>query len=298
MKTALFVALGIFTIAYLAAWTMYARRAKGEPRIPSPLDYGIGFVTNFFDALGIGSFATTTALFRVFGVVRDEQIPGTLNAGAAIPGILEAFIYIAVVDVDVVTLTLMVAGSVIGAWLGAGVVSRWPRRKIQIGMGTALLITAGFGLLTQLHLVPGGGNLLGLGGAKLILAVAANTLLGALMTLGIGLFGPCMMVTYLLGMNPVAVFPIMTASVAFLGPVASVPFIRRGSYSFKTALGLTVGGLPGILLAAFLVKSLPLGAVRWLVVIVVVYTALMMLNSAARERSRAKTKLAQVPELS
>jgi len=177
-------------------------------------------------------------------------------------------------------------------------VSRWPRRKIQIGMGTALLITAGFGLLAQLHLVPGGGNLLGLGGAKLILAVAANTVLGALMTLGIGLFGPCMMVTYLLGMNPVAVFPIMTASVAFLGPVASVPFIRRGSYSFKTAVGLTLGGLPAILLAAFLVKSLPLGAVRWLVVGVVIYTALMMLNSAARERSRAKTKLAQVPELS
>jgi uncharacterized membrane protein YfcA len=294
MKTALFIALAIFTAGYLAAWTMYARRAK-EPRTPSPLEYAIGFVTNFFDALGIGSFATTTALFRGFGVVRDEQIPGTLNAGAALPGILEAFIYIAVVDVDVTTLTLMVAGSAMGAWLGAGIVSRWPRRKIQIGMGSALLVTAFFGLMAQLHLLPGGGNLLGLGGTKLIVAVAANTLLGALMTLGIGLFGPCMMVTYLLGMNATAVFPIMTASVAFLGPVASIPFIRRGSYSFKTAMGLTIGGLPGILLAAFLVKSIPLVALRWLVIAVVVYTATMMLSSAARERSRAKASMAEAP---
>lgn len=295
MKTALFVALGIFTVAYLAAWTIYARRERGQLKFPSTLELGIGLVTNFFDALGIGSFATTTALFRLFGTVRDEQIPGTLNAGAALPGILEAFIYMAVVNVDVTTLALMVTGSIMGAWLGAGVVSRWPRRKIQIGMGSALLVTAFFGLMAQLHLLPGGGDLLGLGGTKLILAVAANTLLGALMTLGIGLFGPCMMVTYLLGMNPMAVFPIMTASVAFLGPVASVPFIQRGSYSFKTAVGLTIGGLPGILLAAFLVKSIPLVALRWLAIAVVVYTAAMMLNSAARERSRAKTGMAEAP---
>jgi uncharacterized membrane protein YfcA len=133
---------------------------------------------------------------------------------------------------------------------------------------------------------------------KLVLAVAANALLGALMTLGIGLFGPCMMVTYLMGMSPVAVFPIMMGSVAFLGPVASMPFIRRGSYSLKTAVGLTLGGIPGVLLAAFLVKSLPLAEVRWLVVVVVVYTAVMMLRSAAKERPRARTLPGQLPELS
>jgi uncharacterized membrane protein YfcA len=297
MKAALFIALGIFTVGYLVVWVMLARRAAERPPKPDLLDYFIGLVTNFFDALGIGSFATTTALFRWFKVVPDEKIPGTLNAGATIPGILEAFIFIAVVDVDVTTLTLMVAASVVGAWLGAGVVSKWPRRKIQTGMGTALLVTAAFGLMTLLHLLPGGGEQLGLHGWKLALAVAANGVLGALMTLGIGLFGPCMMVTYLLGMNPLAVFPIMMGSVAFLGPVASVPFIRRGSYSLKTAIGLTLGGIPGILLAAFLVKSLPLAAVRWLVVSVVVYTAVMMLRSAAMERPRPKVVTEQIAEL-
>lgn len=286
MRAALFVALAVFTAGYIAIWVRYAMRAPERSGMPSLIEYGIGFVTNFFDALGIGSFATTTALFRWFKVVPDEKIPGTLNAGATIPGILEAFIFIAVVDVDVTTLTLMVAASVVGAFLGAGAVSRWPRRKIQIGMGIALLITAFFGLLTLLHLLPGGGELLGLRGSKLALAVAANALLGALMTLGIGLFGPCMMVTYLLGMSPRAVFPIMMGSVAFLGPVASVPFIQRGSYSLKTAVGITLGGIPGILLAAFLVKSLPPAGLRWLVVMVVIYTAVMMLRSAAMERSR------------
>jgi uncharacterized membrane protein YfcA len=298
MKTALFIALGVLTVVYLAVWVIEVRRRPGSFKAPSLIEYGIGLVTNFFDALGIGSFATTTALFRFFKVVRDEELPGTLNAGASLPGILEAFIYIAVVDVDVLTLTLMVAGSVVGAWLGAGVVSRWPRRKIQIGMGSALLVTAGLKLMSQFHLLPGGGDLLGLAGSKLIFAVAANTILGALMTLGIGLFAPCMMVTYLMGMSPKAVFPIMMGSVAFLGPVASIPFIRRDKYNLKAAVGITAGGLPGVLLAAFLVRSLPVDKVTWLVIVVVIYTAVMMLVSAARERARAKAEVVEVPELS
>jgi uncharacterized membrane protein YfcA len=106
------------------------------------------------------------------------------------------------------------------------------------------------------------------------------------MTLGIGFFAPCMMVIFLLGMSPKVAFPIMMGSVAFLGPVASIPFIRRGSYNFRTSLGLTLGGIPGVLIAAFLVRSLPLGAVRWLMVVVLLYTAMMMLRSAAIERRR------------
>jgi uncharacterized membrane protein YfcA len=250
-------------------------------------DGAIGLVTNFFDTLGIGSYATTTSFFKLWRVVRDEQIPGTLNVGHTLPSVLQAFIYIAVIEVDVTTLALMIGASVVGSWLGAGVVARWPRRKIQIGMGLALLATSGIMLMSQLHLLPGGGDLLGITGVKLAAAVAANAVFGALMTLGIGLYAPCMMVVYLMGMNPKAAFPIMMGSCAFLMPVGSVRFIREKSYNLKSALGLAIGGIPGVLLAAFLVRSLPLGAVRWLVVAVVVYTALMMLRSAAIEQSRA-----------
>src|SRR5579871_5619511 len=183
MKTALFIALAIFGATYLFIWIAEIR---GRRDLPAPDGRGlfIGLITNFFDTLGIGSYATTTSFFKLWGLVPDEQIPGTLNVGHTIPTLIQAFIYIAVVKVDLMTLTLMVGAAALGAWLGAGVVARWSRRKIQIGMGIALLAMAGFFLAKQLQWIPGGGDLLGLTGAKLALAVAINAILGALMTLG------------------------------------------------------------------------------------------------------------------
>lgn len=300
MKAALLLALAIVTASYILFWTLTivrGRRSATGPRpgsMPGWLDAGIGFITNFFDTLGIGSFATTSSFFKLWGLVRDEQIPGTLNVGHTLPSITEAFIYIVVVQVDVSTLILMIAASAIGAWLGAGVVSRWPRRKIQYGMGGTLLAAAAIMTMTQLQWLPGGGDRLGLSGTMLVVAIMANAVLGALMTLGIGLYAPCLMLVSLLGMNPRAAFPIMMGSCAFLMPVGSARFIRARSYNLKSALGLTLGGLPGVLLAAFLVKSLPLTAVRWLVVVVVVYTAAMLLRSAIVERRAGGTSEAPV----
>jgi uncharacterized membrane protein YfcA len=297
MKTALFVALGIFTAGFVLLWVLAMTGSRRDQRLaegaqpakaPGLLDTAIGFATNFFDTLGIGSFATTSAVFKFFGLVRDEQIPGTLNVGHTLPSILQAFIYIAVVEVDVVTLIVMIAAAAGGAWLGAGIVSGLSRRKIQIGMGTALLAAAVIMALSALKWVPAGGNLLGISGTKLALAIVCNAILGALMTIGIGLYAPCMILVSLLGMNPKAAFPIMMGSCAFLMPVGSVRFVRTQKYNLKSALGLAIGGIPGVLLAAFIVKSLPLDVVRWLVVGVVIYTAAMMLHSAARERRQAR----------
>jgi uncharacterized membrane protein YfcA len=298
MKAALFIALALFTGGFVFVWVRESIRARATLSKPSSLDYLTGLGVNFLDTLGIGSFATMSACFKLFGMVRDEQIPGTLNVSGTIPGITEAFIYIAVVDVEIKTLITLISGSVLGAWLGAGIVSQWPRRRIQLGMGFALSVTALFGLATQLHWLPGGGDQLGLTGTKLLIGFFADVVLGALMTLGIGFFAPCMMVIYLLGMSPKTAFPIMMGSVAFLGPVASLPFLMRGSYNFKTALGLTLGGIPGVLIAAYLVRSLPLGYVRWLMIAVVLYTAAMLLRSAILERARNHTVLAPAAELS
>ena len=283
MKIVLFVALAIFAIGYLLAWIQQAKKS-GQPGKPGPLDIGIGFFTNFLDTLGIGSFATTSSIFKLGGLVRDEEIPGTLNVGHTFPTITEAFIYMALIQVDVATLVSMIAAATLGAWLGAGVVSHWPRRKIQIGMGSVLLATAAIIVLRQLQYVPGGGEAMGLTGTKLIVGLVVNAFLGALMTLGIGLFAPCMILIVLLGMNAGTAFPIMMGSCAFLMPVGSVRFARAGRYNLKSALGLTIGGVPGVLLAAYIVKSLPLAALNWLVVCVVAYTAAMMLRSARRER--------------
>ncbi len=248
---------------------------------PKPLELAIGFGTNFFDTLGIGSFAPTVSLFKLFKLVPDERIPGTLNVGHAIPTIVEAAIFITIVTVDPKTLVLFIVAAIAGAWLGAGVIAKWPRRFVQIGMGAALLVAATLFLMSNLHLFPAGGTATALEGGRLWFGVAANFCLGALMTLGIGLYAPCLILVSLLGMNPLAAFPIMTASCAFLMPVAGLRFIRFDAFSMGAALGLTLGGIPGVLIAAFLVKSLPLVAVRWLVVIVVVYAAIAMLRSAA-----------------
>lgn len=285
LKTLLFLALGGFVVFYALVFSAGLARARRQGSVtPTARLLGIGAVTNFFDTLGIGSFATTTSFYKLWGLVNDRVIPGTLNVGHTPPTFAQAFIYIAIINVDVGTLALMIAASAAGAWLGAGVVAAWPKRKVQVGMGVALLAAATLMLSSQLGLVPGGGTALVLSGSRLVAGLAGNFALGALMTLGIGLYAPCLILVSLLGMDPRTAFPIMMGSCAFLMPVASARFVRAGSYDPKASLGLAIGGVPAVLLAAFLVKSLPLSAVRWLVVLVVVYTATAMLRSARAER--------------
>jgi uncharacterized membrane protein YfcA len=286
-KGALFIALAAFTAFYLFALFVAIRNRRAtqasEGAAPTPTGLGIGFVTNFFDTLGIGSFATTTALFRFFKMVPDERIPGTLNVGHTLPTIAQAFIFTRIVPVESTTLIAMIIASVLGAWLGAGIVSGWSRRRVQLGMGLCLAAFAVIRLVTLLGMLPAGGEALGVGGVKLGLAVAGNFALGALMTLGIGLYAPCMILVSLLGMNATAAFPIMMGSCAFLMPIASARFTRTGSFDLKAALGLMIGGVPAALIAALIVKSLPLTAVHWLVVAVVIYTSATLLRAARRE---------------
>lgn len=284
-------ALGGFTVYHVGAWWAGARRALGtagvpaeatEPGMPPPTMLGLGFATNFLDTLGIGSFAPTTSAFKLFRLIPDRLIPGTLNVGHTLPTITQAFIYTAAIAVDPATLVLMIGAAISGAWAGAGVVAEWPKRKIQVGMGAALLVAAALFAWSNL----GGGatdtGTLGLSGIRLGLGLGGNFTLGALMTLGIGMYAPCMILVGLLGMNAAAAFPIMMGSCAFLMPVASARFVNKHAYARRTALGLTIGGIPGVLAAAYIVTSLDIYYLRWLVVVVVLIAATMMLRSAAR----------------
>lgn len=292
MKTWLFLALGVIAAGFLVAVGRVLLRAAG-PKLPTGREAAIGFGTNFFDTLGIGSYAPTTVLFRFFGLVPDEKIPGTLTIGHALPTIVQAFIYISIVEVEMKTLILLIAASMAGSWLGAGVVCRWPKRKIQLGMGLCLLAAATLFVIKNLDAMRGnpmipGGTALALSGTLLIVGLVGNFVLGALMTLGIGLYAPCLIMISLLGMNPTAAFPIMMGSCAFLMPIASLRFLKAEAFSVRPALGLALGGIPAVLIAAFIVKSLPLVAVRWLVVVVVLYAAYGLLR-AARQPQTAVT---------
>jgi uncharacterized membrane protein YfcA len=297
-KVILLGALVALTLVYLAVWFTTARRRRTagihgahETVRPTGKHLGIGFVTNFFDTLGIGSFATTTASYKFWKLVPDQQIPGTLNVGHTINAVIQALVFIAVVAVEFRTLAFMIAAACAGAWLGAGVVSGFSRRKVQLGMGTALMGAAVIVLAQLLDLAPGG-EALALSGTKLAIGVAGNFMLGALMTLGVGLYAPCMVLVSVLGMDPTAAFPIMMGSCAFLMPVASMQFVRRDAYSLRAALGLALGGPLAVLLAIWLVTSLPTPMVRALVLLVITYTSLTMLRSAASERKAAEARAA------
>jgi uncharacterized membrane protein YfcA len=281
-KSLLFVGLGVMLVVYSA--TVF----RGGLVMPTLLQSVIGFVTAFFDTLGIGSFATTTAVYKLRSMVPVKLMPGTLNVGHALSTIAQAFIYTKLVPVDATTLILMIVAASIGSWVGVGVVVHWPRRKIQIGMGIALLGAAVLMLMTQLNVVPGGGDALKLTGVRLGIGLAGNFVLGVLMMLGIGLYAPCMILVSLLGMNPAAAFPIMMGSCAFLMPTSSVRFVKTRMYDARAALGLALGGLPAVLIAAYVVQSMSLDAVRWLVVFVVIYTSLNMLVTANAEKAEGQ----------
>jgi uncharacterized membrane protein YfcA len=281
---AFYVALGMAAVAFVIGAIRAARRSQ-EVRWPKPVEVVIGLVTDFFDTLGIGSFAPTTAIYKLRRMVPDELIPGTLNVGHAPSAITESLIFVTAILVDPILLVTMIMSAAAGAWLGAGVVARLPRRAIQIAMGIALLIAGTVFTLINLHALPGGGTAMSLEGWKFALAVGINFILGALMSVGIGLYAPCMITLALLGMHPIAAFPIMMGACALLQPVASLRFFQTGRFAWGPSLGLAFGGVVGVLIAAYIVKSLPLIALRWLVIVVIAYAAFAMLRSAARGKS-------------
>lgn len=293
-KTILIILLLVITVAYHAFWYAAVRRQRAAAAAgttdgvaPTPLSMGIGFVANFFDTLGIGSYATTTSMLRLWNVIPDEKIPGTLNVGYVMSTVVQAVIFMTIVEVEFATLVSIIGAAVVGAWLGAGIVAGLPRRKVQIGMGTALLAAATLMVISLTGVGPAPGEALGLTTGKLAIAVGCSVVLGALMMLGIGFYAPCLIMISLLGMNPLASYPIMMGACAFLMPSGSVQFIRKRSYDLRTALAFLVAGPIAVLIAAPLVGSIPLLYLRILVLIVVLYTAIRMLMAAASEKAAA-----------
>lgn len=276
----LLAGLAILGCGYLFALVRTAR-ARGQVR-PGLESVGLGAVTNFFDTLGIGSFAPTTAWLKLRKMVPDSFIPVILNAGHALPTVVQAAIFIKLVQVDPALLAACVAAAVAGAFVGAPVVVRLPVGVVQGVVGVALLIAAALYAMTNLGLMPGGGTALRLPVPLFALAVTAYFVLGALMTAGIGLYAPSLIMLSLMGMDPKASFPIMMGACAFLMPVSGLGFLRSQRIDLRVVLGLALGGIPAVLLAALVVKSLPLVALRWGVVVVVLYAAVILLRAALR----------------
>jgi uncharacterized membrane protein YfcA len=266
----------VFTIAMVRA-----ARARGELRLTGE-GLALGAVTDFFDTLGVGSFAPSTAWIKLRKLAPDSHIPAIVIVGHALPTIAEGLIYVTLVKVDPILLCAAIAASVAGALAGAPYALRLPVRTIQMSVGIALLLAALLFVAGLLGVMPAGGTALALGPVGFAIAIIGSFIIGALMTVGIGFYAPLLVMFSLLGLNPLAVFPIMAGAGALMMPASGLKFLKSDRISLPLVLSITLGGIPAVLVAAFLVKSLPLDALRWLVAAVVLYTGVVMLRAASR----------------
>lgn len=282
----LLLALAVTAIIYTIA---VIRGLKGQPvRAPRTEAALLGAVTNFFDTLGIGSFAPTMAWLRFRRLVPDRLIPPTLLAGHALPTIVQAAIFLSLlgVAVDPALLLGCIVGMVLGGFLGAPLAERAPVRVVQIIVALALLISAGFYAATNLALMPGGGQASSLPLTLTLCAIFLQLLLGILQNFGVGAYAPTLVALSLFGMDPRYAFPIMTSAVALSISASAIRRVKSRDLDMRFAFGMALGGIPAVLIAAFIVRDMPVVILRWLVVAVVFYAAIVLLRSALNASAR------------
>ena len=283
MLTAVLIPLALAVVVYAL---MLVRAAVRRRAVPRPEAIALGAITNFFDTLGIGSFAPTMAWLKFRRLVPDRLIPCTMLVGHTLPAVAQAIIFLVLLGVlvDPVLLVGCVLALLMGGLLGVSLVVRTKVWVVQLIVGFALILAAILYALTNLHLMPGGGTATGLPMPLMAMAIAANFLFGILLNFGIGNYAPTLIMLSLMGMDPRLSFPIMAAGAALTATGASMRYISIGEVDLRIASGIALGGIPAVLIAAFIVKSMSLELLRWLVVCVVLYAALVMLKSAATGR--------------
>ncbi len=279
MLIALLVPLVLSILLYALVLLRSAVEKGAVPNVEAIL---LGAVVNFFDTLGIGSFAPTAAWFKFRRLVPDRLIPQTMLVGLTPPSMTESIIFLILlgVSVDPVLLVGCVIGFLMGALVGVPLVTRARVWIVQLIVGIALILAAIAYAMTNLHLFPGGGTAASLPLTLTIIAIIANFIFGVLVNFGVGNFAPTLVMFSLMGLDPRYAFPIMAGAAALSGTAASVRHIQIGQIDLRIVLGLAIGGIPAVLVAAFLVKSMPLVLLRWLVIVVVLYAAVVMLRAA------------------
>ena len=288
LLTVLLIIIGAGGVFFLASLVVDLVKHKNDLGKESPVvGFLIGLVTDFFDTLGIGSFAPTTLLFKVTKFLdTDKKIPGTLNVAHTVPVIMEAVLFLTGVKVEGVTLFSMIAAAIAGALVGARIVNKLPEKKIQLVMGVCLIVTAflmASGQLGWLKALGAGNEAVGLTGIKLIIGIVGNFILGALMMAGVGLYAPCMAMVYMLGLSPLVAFPIMMGSCAGLMAIGSPEFIKAGNYSRIGSVAITIGGVIGVTIAYTLVKSMPLAVLTWVIIGAVIVTGISMIRQGTKK---------------
>jgi hypothetical protein len=279
MLTALLIPLALATLVYAV---MVLRAALAARAGPNPEAIALGAVTNFFDTLGIGSFAPTMAWFKFRKLVPDRLIPCTMLVGHTLPVLAQAAIFLVLLGVliDPVLLVGCIIALTMGGLVGVPLVTRAKTWVVQLVVGIALVVAASLYGLANLGLMPGGGTATSLPPALLVTAIVANFVMGILLNFGVGNYAPTLVLLSLMGLDPRLCFPIMAAGAAFTAVGASARHVAMGQLDLRIVVGMALGGIPAVLVAAFLVKSMSVETLRWLVCVVVLYAAIVMLKAA------------------
>jgi uncharacterized membrane protein YfcA len=280
--TILLTALTLLATTFVVVLVRAAIKRRNDA--PGPEAVILGAVVNFFDTLGIGSFAPTTAWLRFRKMTPDSFIPATLNVGHALPTMVQSAIFLVLlgVHVDPMLLVLCIVAAVSGAVVGAPLMVRAPVRVVQGIVGMALLIAAALYAMSNLELMPIGGTGTALEPRLMWIAVAGHFVMGMLMSFGIGLYAPALILLSLLGLDPRLAFPIMASACAFLMPTTGFRYIHAERIDLRIVIGMALGGIPAVLVAAFLIKEMPIEPLRWAVVVVVLYAAVLLLRAASK----------------
>jgi uncharacterized membrane protein YfcA len=286
-------------LAILLFAVVLIRAAVERRASPTAETMVLGAVVSFFDTLGIGSFAPTAAWMKLRRLVPDRLIPPTMLVGLTPPAMTESIIFLILlgVMVDPVLLFGCAVSTLMGGLVGAPLVARSRVWIVQLIVAIGLVLAATAYAMTNLHLFPGGGTAAGLPLMLTIVAIAACFGFGVLLNFGVGNYAPTLVMLSLMGMDPRLCFPIMAGGAALMGAGASIRHIQMASIDLKVVLGLAIGGIPAVLVAAFIVKTLPVETLRWLVIVVVLYAAAVMARAAWMGRREGKAVAETVPVL-
>jgi uncharacterized membrane protein YfcA len=281
----LLAAMSVLALAFFIALAMRIRRRREsfKPRGEVTL---VMVVIEFFDTLGIGAFAPSIAYYKLRKLLPEAAIAPNLMVANCLSVFLQAAIFIRIIEVDATLLILSIGTAIIGALAGAALINRLPARVVQAALAAALLVAALIMTSGNLGLTPAGGTATALSGGTLVAALVASVLFGALMNIGVGYYAPSLITLSLLGLDPRAAFPIMMGACAFLMPSASFKLLKRDDLDSRIIASTFLASIPGVLIAAFVVKTLPLEALRWLVIAIVLYTVVLLVR---RSRSAGRS---------
>ena len=270
------------TLAIAVYFLVLLKALVKRPVLPKSEAVLLGAITNFFDTLGIGSFAPTMAWLKFRKMVPDRLIPCTMLVGHTPPSMAQGFIFLLLLGVlvDPVLLVGCVIALLMGGVLGAPLVAKSRVWIVQLVVAIGLFVAALFYALSNLDMMPGGGTATSLPVELMIIAIVGNFIFGILLNYGIGNYAPTLAMFSLMGMDPRLCFPIMAAGAGLAGAAASVRHMNMGEIDLRVATGLTLGGIPLVFVAAFIVKEMPIETLRWLVFVVVLYAGAVMLRSA------------------